>query len=160
MPIQTPSEDEILVKVKAIAINPTDWKRSSFRIAMGGPFLNQYAPNTDAKWFTKDGSYVGSDFAGEVVQVGPKVKTNVKVGDRVASSVRGGVSRERGAFSEYAKTFADLALVIPEGTWSFEEASTIGIPYVARHQRCDPRRLTPMVSVCIPPSRFCTDREP
>lgn len=86
--------------------------------------------DADAKWFTKPGSYVGSDFAGEVVQVGPNLRTGIKVGDKVASSVRGGVSRERGAFSEYAKTFADLAFAIPEGTWSFEEASTIGIPFV------------------------------
>ena len=80
---------------------------------------------------TKAGACIGSDFAGEVVQVGPNLKTNIRIGDKVASSVRGGVSRDRGAFSEYAKTFADLAFIIPEGTWSFEEASTIGIPYVA-----------------------------
>lgn len=89
------------------------------------------SPCTDTKWLTKAGAYVGCDFAGEVVQVGPNVKTCVKVGDKVASSVRGGVSSERGAFSEFAKTFADLAFIIPEGTWSVEEASTIGIPYVA-----------------------------
>lgn len=91
------------------------------------------------KFLTKAGTYIGCDFAGEVVQVGPNLKTNVKVGDKVASSVRGGVSRERGAFSEYAKTFADLAFIIPEGTWSVEEASTIGIPYVAHQSRCDSR---------------------
>jgi len=82
----------------------------------------------DPKWLTKAGTYVGCDFAGEVVQVGPNPKTDIKVGDKVASSVRGGVSTERGGFSEYAKTFADLAFIIPEGTWSIEEASTIGIP--------------------------------
>ena len=60
------------------------------------------------------GTCIGCDFAGEVVRVGPNLKTVIKVGDKVASSVRGGVSRERGAFSEYAKTFADLAFVIPE----------------------------------------------
>ena len=79
---------------------------------------------------TKPGTHIGCDFAGEVVKVGPNLKTNVKVGDKVASAIRGGVSRERGAFSEYAKTFADLAFVIPEGTWSFEEASTVGITCV------------------------------
>lgn len=34
VPIQTPGENEILVRVKAIAINPTDWKRSSFSTNM------------------------------------------------------------------------------------------------------------------------------
>jgi len=40
VPIQTPGENEILVKVGAIAINPTDWKRSPYHILMGGRFLN------------------------------------------------------------------------------------------------------------------------
>lgn len=85
---------------------------------------------TDTKWWTKPGTCIGCDFAGEVVQVGPNLKTNIKVGDKVASTTRGGISSERGAFTEYAKTFADLVFVIPEGTWSIEEASTIGIPFV------------------------------
>jgi len=35
---------------------------------------------------------------------------------------------ERGAFSEYAKGFSDLVWKIPEGTFSFEEAVTTGVP--------------------------------
>ncbi|KAF9648259.1 GroES-like protein [Thelephora ganbajun] len=108
VPIQSPGENEILVKVGAVAINPTDWKHT--------------------KWLTKAGTYIGCDFAGEVVRVGPNLKTDIKVGDKVASSVRGGVSRQRGAFPEYAKASADLTFIIPEDTWSIEEASTIGIP--------------------------------
>ena len=30
LPIQVPGENEVLVEVKAVAINPTDWKRSLF----------------------------------------------------------------------------------------------------------------------------------
>ena len=93
----------------------------------------------DAQWWTKAGTYVSCDFAREVVQVGPNLKTSVKVGDKVASSVRGGVSREPGAFSEYAKTFADPVFIIPEGTWLAEEVSTIGIPCAARQPGCDSR---------------------
>ena len=93
----------------------------------------------DSQLKTRPGTYIGCDFAGEVVLVGPNLKTDVKVGDKVASAVRGGVSRERGAFSEYAKTFADLAFVIPEGTWSVEEASTVGITCVNCQFECDPR---------------------
>lgn len=118
------------------------------------------SPFADTKWLTKPGAYVGNDFAGEVVQVGPNVKTNVKVGDKVASSVRGGVSSERGAFSEFAKTFADLAFIIPEGTWSVEEASTIGIPYVAHQPVYDPRPVTSMSLACTLLSRPCTERRP
>ena len=52
----------------------------------------------------------------------------MKVGDRVAASLRGGVDKERGAFAEYVKVYADLAWIIPEGTYTFEEAATVGIP--------------------------------
>jgi len=52
----------------------------------------------------------------------------VKVGDKVAASLRGGVDKERGGFAEYVKVYADLAWIIPEGTYTFEEAATIGIP--------------------------------
>ena len=130
VPIQTPGKNEILV---GVVINPTNWKRSSFlSYSTCVQKLSQPTSSrlTDAKQFTKPGAYLGSDFAGEVVRVGSNLKTGVKVGDKVALSVRGGVSREWGAFSEYAKTFADLAFIISEGTWSFEEASTISIPFV------------------------------
>ena len=160
VPIQTLGENEILVRVKAVAINPTDWKRLSLSVPICAKSSPKPHPlvTKDAKWFTQPGSYIGCDFAGEVVQVGPNLKTGIKVGDKVASSVRGGVSRERGAFSEYAKTFADLAFVIPEGTWSFEEASTIGIPLVSNDQHR--RLLTSARLVCIPPFRPCTARRP
>lgn len=52
----------------------------------------------------------------------------MKVGDKVAASLRGGVDKERGGFAEYVKVYADLAWIIPEGTYTFEEAATIGIP--------------------------------
>lgn len=52
----------------------------------------------------------------------------MKVGDKVAASLRGGVDEERGGFAEYVKVYADIAWVIPEETYTFEEAATIGIP--------------------------------
>lgn len=107
-PIPTVGENEILVKVSAIAINPTDWKHS--------------------RRLTSPGTILGCDFAGIVVQTGPNLRVPVKVGDKVAASLRGGVDKERGGFAEYAKVYADLAWIIPEGTYTFEEAATIGIP--------------------------------
>ena len=82
-------------------------------------------------------THIGRDPTGEVVRVGPNLKTDVKVGDEVASAVHGGVSRERGVLSEYAKAFADLVLVIPEDTWSVEEASTVGITCADCQLGCD-----------------------
>lgn len=62
------------------------------------------------------------------MQAGLNLRVSVKVGDKVAASVRGGVDKERGGFAEYVKVYADLAWIIPEGTYTFKEASTIGIP--------------------------------
>jgi len=107
-PVPTVGENEILVKVSAIAINPTDWKHS--------------------RRDTNPGTILGCDFAGIVVQAGPNLRVPVEVGDKVASSLRGGVDKERGGFAEYVKVYADLAWIIPEGTYTFEEAATIGIP--------------------------------
>ena len=52
----------------------------------------------------------------------------MEVGDKVAASLRGGIDKKRGGFAEYVKVYADLAWIIPEETYTFEEAATIGIP--------------------------------
>lgn len=59
----------LLVKTKAVALNPTDWKAIASR--------------------PSPGSIAGCDYAGIVEEVGKDV-TDVKVGDRVAGFVRGG----------------------------------------------------------------------
>ena len=82
----------------------------------------------DARRSTNPGTILGCDFAGIVVQTGPNLRVPLKVGDKVAASLRGGVDKERGGFAEYVKVYADLAWIIPEGTYTFEEAATIGIP--------------------------------
>lgn len=64
-PYPTPSSDEVLIKNSAIAINPVDWKIQDY-----GMFLQNY-PNI-----------LGTDVAGEVVEVGANVK-DFKKGDRV-----------------------------------------------------------------------------
>jgi len=107
-PVPSISDNEILVKVSAIAINPSDWKH--------------------ARRSTIPGTILGCDFAGIVVQAGSNLRVPVRVGDKVASSLRGGVDKERGGFAEYVKVYADLAWIIPEETYTFEEAATIGIP--------------------------------
>lgn len=69
IPIPTPGDDWILVKVRAVALNPTDWKHVDY--ALAGP-----------------GSRVGCDYAGVIEQVGKNV-TKFKKGDRVAGFVHG-----------------------------------------------------------------------
>ncbi|CAH0044396.1 unnamed protein product [Clonostachys solani] len=100
------SPDEILVKVRAVALNPTDFKHID---AIAWP-----------------GTIIGCDFAGEVVEVGANATGSWSVGDRVAGAVHGGLYPDRGSFAEYLKTDADLAWKIPEGV-SDAEATTFGI---------------------------------
>ncbi|MBE3049565.1 alcohol dehydrogenase catalytic domain-containing protein, partial [Candidatus Bathyarchaeota archaeon] len=93
VPKPTISAKEILVKVKAVALNPTDFKH-----------LDVISP---------PGSIIGCDFAGEVVEVGADA-SGWKVGDRVAGGLHGGLYPDRGTFAEFLKVEGDLAYHIPE----------------------------------------------
>ncbi|EIN05801.1 alcohol dehydrogenase [Punctularia strigosozonata HHB-11173 SS5] len=107
IPTPRPEPGEILVRVLAAGLNPTDWKSASF--------------------LAEPGVIVGCEFAGEVVQVAEGVK-DVKTGDRVAGFVHGAQYKDRGAFAEYVKADAELVWHIPEGT-SYEEAATVTVGF-------------------------------
>ncbi len=64
-----PSGKWMLVKTKAVALNPTDWKS----------YTGANSP----------GAIVGCDYAGVVEEISKDV-TEVKVGDKVAGFARGG----------------------------------------------------------------------
>lgn len=64
-PYPTPGPGELVVKNAFVAVNPVDWK-----IQESGGFLTEYP------WI------LGTDVAGEVVEVGARV-TRFKKGDRV-----------------------------------------------------------------------------
>ncbi|GMM54106.1 hypothetical protein DAKH74_007220 [Maudiozyma humilis] len=89
-----PLEDGcFLVKAKAVAGNPIDWKSAVFKI---GP----------------QGSILGCDVAGDVVKLGPNVDTNeFKVGDKVVGFIHGASMRlpTNGAFAEYVSMDSKLA---------------------------------------------------
>jgi NADPH:quinone reductase-like Zn-dependent oxidoreductase len=99
----------VSVDVKAIALNPADWKHIDYSI------LN-----------TK-GHLVGCDYAGVVSQVGEGYSKTWKVGDRICGFVHGGNQHEAedGAFAERIVVKADIQMRIPENL-SFEEAATLG----------------------------------
>ncbi|KAF9650154.1 GroES-like protein [Thelephora ganbajun] len=101
-PIPEVGENEVLIKVRAIGLNPIDVS--------------------------------GCDLTGEVVKLGPNLKVDIRVGDRVSATVVGNSASGRGAFTEYAKAFSDLVWKIPQGTLSFEHAVAIGSPLNAAFQ--------------------------
>ncbi|KAJ6015391.1 alcohol dehydrogenase [Penicillium herquei] len=101
-------DDWVLVKVKAVAINPTDWKH----IDLGAADI---------------GCRIGVDYAGIVEEVGSKV-TNFVKGDRITGWTHGQnrVNHESGAFAEYAVAKACVQRKIPDNL-SFEEAASLGV---------------------------------
>ncbi|KZT71551.1 GroES-like protein [Daedalea quercina L-15889] len=113
VPVPDIDDWEVLVKVVAVAQNPTDW---------------QYVDTV-----TNVGTISGCDWSGYVVKLGSKVTelhaTGLKIGDHVAGFTHGGTYKDRGAYAEYVKATYDLCWNVPEGTLSHEQAATMGCAY-------------------------------
>ncbi|KAJ5979750.1 hypothetical protein N7481_007048 [Penicillium waksmanii] len=101
-------EDYILVKTKAVALNPTDWRHIDY--------------------VSCNGATVGCDYAGVVEAVGSKVTKPFQKGDRVAGFVHGSnaVRPNGGAFAQYVIAKGDLQIRIPD-SMTFEAAATFGV---------------------------------
>jgi NADPH:quinone reductase-like Zn-dependent oxidoreductase len=112
-PYTPPSENEIVVKVHAIAINPVD----AYKQAMGDVMLS---------WIQYP-FVLGSDVAGEVVGIGESI-TRFKVGDRALGHAVGPDKRSNrsceGAFQHYVVLRQNLVSSIPD-TLSYENACVL-----------------------------------
>ncbi len=111
IPRPAPGEGEVLVQVKAAAINPSDIKN------VLGKMHETTVPRTP-----------GRDFAGVIVE-GPS--------DRIGSAVFGtggdlGFARD-GSHAEYLAVPEVVAVPIPKGI-SFESAATLGLPFITAHR--------------------------
>ena len=107
----TPTDDQVLVRVKAASINPYDW-----HFVEGSPKIMRGMIGGLRK--PKD-TRLGVDFAGTVEAVGKNV-TNFKPGDEVFGG-------KGGAFAEYVTPRADRAIALKPGNVSFEEAAAVNI---------------------------------
>lgn len=119
VPVPTLDAGEVLVKVKAIAFNPTDYKHLDLGIAQN--------------------SGLGCDFSGDIAEVGSGVSL-VKVGDTVSGMISGGNDErpERGSFSDFVKVHEtqvfkfnnlkfDGSKEIPAGIpTTYEQAASLG----------------------------------
>lgn len=132
VPIPTITSNEILVKVKAVALNPTDFKH-----------LDVISPPR---------SIIGCDYAGVVDRVGDAAGGRWKVGDRVAGAVHGGIYPDKGAFSEYLKVDADLAWKVPDNV-SDTDATTYGVSAVTAMLNLNVRHGLPFVDGNTPALR-------
>ncbi len=95
VPRPQPKPDDLLIRVRAAAVNPVDWK---IREGYLKGFLNHHLP-----------LILGWDVAGEVVEVGPAA-TGFKVGDEVYS--RPDIERD-GGYAEYIAVKASDAALKP-----------------------------------------------
>jgi NADPH2:quinone reductase len=102
IPQPKPKPTDILVKIKAIALN-----RADLGSARG-----------DTSHGAATGRPIGSEFAGEVVEVGGEVH-DFKTGDRV-------MCHSPGSHAEYAVSDYGRAMKVPDGM-GFEQAATLPI---------------------------------
>lgn len=113
-PYRSPKSNEIVIKNRAVAINPIDWMLQEQGIRLMYPWL-------------KYPFILGLDVAGEIVEIGSDV-SNFSIGDRVLGYAVG-TDKSRndtaeGGFQLYTVLLAHLTTVIPEHL-SFEQASVL-----------------------------------
>ncbi|XP_010532916.1 PREDICTED: putative quinone-oxidoreductase homolog, chloroplastic [Tarenaya hassleriana] len=110
IPIPSPESGEVLLKVEAISLNPIDWKLQK---GVARPFLPKRFPFTP-----------GTDVAGEVVMVGPRVE-KFKPGDKVVALLD---LLNGGGLAEFAVASEKLTVVRPPEVSAPEAA---GLPIAA-----------------------------
>jgi len=105
----TPEDHQVLLKVKAAAVNPLDW-----HTMRGTPFLVRLQSGL----LTPKDTRLGTDVAGVVVAVGKNVK-HFKAGDEVYGGANG-------AFAEYACASEKNLMAKPKNL-SYEQAAAVPI---------------------------------
>ena len=107
-PIPVPNEDQVLIQVKAVSVNPLDWKLRSgaMKMMIGSKFPKE----------------MGVDFAGIIEAVGTSV-SHFKPGDEVFGSVP---AFKGGALADYVVVQEKVISRKPDSL-SFEQASTLPV---------------------------------
>ncbi|KAK1230066.1 hypothetical protein PQX77_006882 [Marasmius sp. AFHP31] len=102
--IPTPAAGEILVQVKGVALNPSDWKIRDY-----GVLIEEYP------------AILGSDVAGDVAKVGEGVQS-FKVGDRVV--FQGYFENDHAGFQQFITIPAEIVAKIPKSL-TYSQAASI-----------------------------------
>jgi NADPH:quinone reductase-like Zn-dependent oxidoreductase len=113
----TPEDDQVLVRVRAAAVNPLDW-----HYMRGTPYIMRMGAGLRKPKDTR----MGVDFAGTVEAVGKNV-TQFKPGD----DVFGGRS---GALAEYVTVRENRAVVLKPANLTFEQAASVPIAAITALQ--------------------------
>ena len=131
LPDPTPGEGEVLVRMKAVAVNPIDTyiRGGLVKAALPSPFV------------------IGSDLAGVVEKCGPKA-SHFKPGDRVWASSQGMAGRQ-GSFAELVAVNEQWLYPTPAGV---DDLADRGLSALGRHHHCT-RACSSTRGVCSP-ARF------
>lgn len=100
VPVPEIKEDQVLIKVHVTTINRTD-----MGLLKASPFVTRFMTGLRRP----KNPIMGSDFAGEVVEIGPKV-SDLNVGDRVCGF---GDSGELGSHAEFTAVSVHKVRIIP-----------------------------------------------
>lgn len=114
LPKPKPIGNQVLVKVKAVSVNPVD---TYIRAGLGPAELPQPF-------------IIGCDLAGVVESVGPEA-ARLKAGDRVWGSNQGLLGRQ-GSFAEYAAVEEQWLYPMPDEV-SFQDAAAIALVGITAH---------------------------
>ena len=106
----TPTDDEVLVKVRAVSVNPIDW-----HLIRGTPYVARLVMGLRRPKDTR----VGIDYAGRVEAVGSSV-TQFRPGDEVFGGVEG-------AFAEYLKVCMNRGIARKPTNLTLEDAAAINV---------------------------------
>jgi NADPH:quinone reductase-like Zn-dependent oxidoreductase len=110
LPKPCPNKKEVLIEVKAVSLNPMDWKmRTGYLKAIAGK---------------KFPMVLGTDFSGVVCELGKGV-TGFSVGDTVYGAVPM-LSRKTGALAEFMTAPAKSLRRLPQ-TMTFEQAAALPV---------------------------------
>src|SRR5438105_6747645 len=130
----TPTDDQVLVRVRAASVNPYDW-----HFVEGSPKIMRGMIGGLRK--PKD-TRLGVDFAGTVEAVGKNV-TQFKPGDEVFGG-------KTGAFAEYVCPRANRAVALKPANLTFEEAASVNIAGITALQALrDKGKIQPGQKVLI-----------
>ncbi len=113
----SPADDEVLVKVRAAAVNPLDW-----HYLRGLPYIMRFSSGVGAPEQIR----MGSDFAGTVEAIGRNV-TQYKPGDEVFGG-------RNGALAEYVTVRETRALALKPTNMSFEQAAAVPVAAITALQ--------------------------
>jgi NADPH2:quinone reductase len=122
IPIPVPKENEVLIQIKAIGVNPVDTYIRAGKWDPKGKLV--YYTSDNVEWAEKFPFTPGHDAAGIVAVVGSDV-TNVKVGDRVYVCDSEHLT---GSYAQFMLAPAKRVWKLPDRL-SFEQGAALGVPY-------------------------------